>query len=268
MDKLGLIAGGGRFPILLADAARRCGVREIVCVAFPGQPSQGIGEHVDRLFWLEIGQLGKIIKTLKREGVKKVVFAGSLSPNLVVRKLKLDLRMITLAARVKDRTAESVLKAIGEEFARDGLELIDSTSFLSQLLPEAGVLSMRKPDGREEKDIEFGWKIAKQMAGMGVGQTVVVKDRSIVAVEAMEGTNRTIARGGGVGGSGTVVVKVAKPEHDMRFDVPVIGPGTIRAMAASKAGAIGIEAGKTLFLDREEALKEANAQGIAVVARR
>lgn len=268
MDKLGLIAGGGRFPALLADSARKCGVKEIVSIGFPGQTSPDIGEHVDRLFWLQIGQLGKIIKTLKREGVKEVVFAGSISPNLVVRKLKLDLRMIALAARVKDRTAETVLKAIGEEFARDGLEMIDPTSFLTPLLPGPGVLSRRKPKSREAKDIEFGWKIAKKMAVMGVGQTVIVKDRSIVAVEAMEGTNSAIARGGEVGGIGTVVVKVAKPGHDMRFDVPVIGPGTLRAMAESGAGAMAVEAGKTLFLDREEALVEANKRGIAIIARR
>ena len=262
-----MIAGGGRFPVILIEAARKCGVKQIVCIGFPGQTAPTLGEHVDRIFWMEIGQLGKVIKTFKREGVKEAVFAGSISPNLVVRKLKLDLRMLSLAARVRDRKAETVLKAIGEEFVKDGIELIDSTSFLRPLLPDAGVLSKRAPDKRESRDIEFGWAVAKKVADIGIGQTIVVKNGAVGAVEAMEGTSKAIARGGDVGGSGSVVIKVAKPGHDMRFDVPVIGPETIRTMAKSRATAIVVEAGKTLLLDREEALQEAAASGIAVVAR-
>ena len=265
-EKLGLIAGGDRFPLLLARTARQMGVKEIVAVCFPGQTSPRIEEVADKTFWINIGQFGKLIKTLKNNGVRRAVMAGRIDPAIVIKKVRLDLKGLMTLPKIKDRRADSILKVVAEELEAAGVSLVDSTLYLKPVLPGAGVLSSRSPKRGEKEDIKFGWEIAKGIGKLDIGQTVVVKQKAVVAVEAIEGTDRVIRRGGDLAGPGTVVVKVCKPEQDMRFDVLTIGLKTMESLLEAGSSVLAVEAEKTLFLDREEALGKADEAGIAIVA--
>ncbi len=265
-NRLGLIAGGDRFPLLLAGTARRLGVEEIIAVCFPGQTSPEIEELVDKTFWINIGQFGKLIKTLKNNGISQAVMAGRIDPSLVVKNVRLDLKGLLTLPKIKDRRADSILSVVAAELESAGIRLIDSTIYLKPLLPGPGILTGRGPTRKEKGDIDFGWKIAKGIGKLDIGQTVVVKQKAVVAVEAIEGTDRVICRAGDLAGPGTVVVKVCKPQQDMRFDVPTIGLKTMESLIAAGSTALAVEAEKTLFLDREEALRLADQAGLSVVA--
>jgi len=267
---LGLMAGNGRFPFLVAEEARKAG-RRVVAVAFNEEADPALEKVVDKLYWLHIGQLNKIVKVFQGEGVKDVVMAGLVRHSNMyadLRKFHPDLRALKFFFRLKDRKADSILGGLADELAKDGLTLLPSISHLTSCLAPAGVLTRRKPTAAEQGDIRFGFQIAKSMAGIDVGQTVCVKQRAVIAIEAMEGTDRCIRRAGEIAGGTFVVVKVAKPKQDLRFDVPVVGLNTIETFQDAGGGVLAVEAGKTLMLDREKMIQWADAEKICIVGTR
>lgn len=268
MDSLGIIAGNGDFPLIFARAARRQAVGRLVAAAFEGETSPEIAKLVDEVEWIRLGQLNKLIQAFTTRGVKRAVMAGGITPANLFKNLSLDFRMISAAARLRQRNAETIFGAIAEELAKDGVELLDARPFLGDLVPKPGVLTRRRPSKEQRDDIEFGLKIAKQVSALDIGQTVVVKKGTVLAVEAFEGTDECIRRGGALAGErgGAVVVKVSKPGQDFRFDIPCVGMRTIESCAAGKVGALAVEAGATLLLDRDRVLGAAEEQGLCIEA--
>jgi len=264
-EPLGLIAGNGKFPLLLASCYKKKHGARIEAVGFRGETSPELANLVDNLLWVGVGQLGKVIKFFRDAGVSRAVMAGQIRPTRMFEKLKFDLRGLKVLSRLDNRKADSIFSSVANEMRKDGITLLDSTSFLKDFLAREGVLTARQPTKREREDARFGAQIAKEIGRLDIGQTVVVKDKAIVAVEALEGTDETIRRGGRLAGEGTVVVKMAKPSQDMRFDVPVIGIETIRTMREAKAALLAVEAQKTLILDEEKLKRLADESGICVV---
>jgi len=263
--KIGLIAGNGRFPLIFAREAKRAGV-EVVALAIKKETSPSLVNLVDRIHWVDVGQLGDLIEICKKEGITRAVMAGQVKHTRLFSEVKLDSRAMALLAGVKDKKANSLLGAVADELSREGIELIDSASYLAHLLPSPGILTRRKPTQKEWQDIEFGHKMAKEIAGLDIGQTVVVKDQAVLAVEGMEGTDRTIRRGGKLGKGNVVVVKVSKPQQDRRFDLPIVGERTIEVLKEAKAKVLAFSARSTILLDREKVVKSANKNGISLVA--
>jgi len=263
--KIGLIAGNGRFPLIFAREAKRAGV-EVVALAIKKETSPSLVNLVDRIHWVDVGQLGDLIEICKKEGITRAVMAGQVRHTRLFSEVKLDARAMALLAGVKDKKANSLLGAVADELSREGIELIDSASYLAHLLPSPGILTRRKPTQKEWQDIEFGHKMAKEIAGLDIGQTVVVKDQAVLAVEGMEGTDRTIRRGGKLGKGDVVVVKVSKPQQDRRFDLPIVGERTIEVLKEAKAKVLAFSARSTILLDREKVVKSANKNGISLVA--
>ena len=220
----------------------------------------------DRTHWVEVGELDKLINILKKNGVSQAMMAGKVSHSLVYERVKIDRRLQALLKDLKDRKTDSLLKGIADTLNREGIQVVDSTTFLSRYLVPSGILTKRAPTSEELEDIRFGREIALEVARLDIGQTVIVKGKAVIAVEGMEGTDELIRRGGNIGGKGVVVVKVSKPQQDMRFDVPVVGLNTIETMAEVSASALAVDAGKTLFFDKEELLSRANQENIAVIA--
>lgn len=260
---LGLIAGNGRFPFLVARGARQAG-RRVVAVAIREETAPELAEAVDEIHWVGLGQLGRCLEALRSAGVAEVVMAGQVKHRQIFSGVVPDLRMVALLARLALQNTDSLLGAVADELGREGLTVLPSTAFLQEDLARPGAMTRRSPDRVERKDVEYGTRIARVLAGHDLGQTVVVKDRAAVALEAMEGTDEVIRRAGRLAGPGTTVVKVAKPRQDMRFDVPVVGPGTVDAMAEAGARVLAVEAGRTLLLDRAEFLGRAEAAKVAV----
>ncbi|CAN5890609.1 N/A [soil metagenome] len=318
--RYGLIAGNGKFPLLVLEGARRAGAALSV-VAIHEETDQEIGRVADRVQWVGIGQLGRMIRFLKSEGVEKAIMAGQVKHVQIFSRAVPDARMLKMLLKLPRRNTDALIGAVAEELSSEGIELIDSTYFLQDYLPQVGNLTEREPDAREREDIEYGLELAREVARLDLGQTVVVRGRACVAIEAMEGTDATIRRAGeltqdsdkplatrpasavledagkGVGklgkarapqagkggfvrglsnlmrgrrtnlaGGRLTVVKLAKPGQDMRFDVPVIGVPTIEAMIDSGATCLCISAGKTLMFDREDLIRLANHNKIAIVA--
>jgi DUF1009 family protein len=264
--KYGLIAGNGRFPFLVLEGARAQGV-EMVIAAIKEETSAEI-EQQDAMFeWVSVGQLGRLIRFFKREKVTHAIMAGQVKHHQIFRLNALpDLRMVRMLARLSTRNTDSVIRAVADELAREGITLLDSTTFLEPLLAPRGVLTRRAPSKEERADMEYGLGVAREIGKLDLGQTIAVKDRAVVAIEAMEGTDAVIVRAGEVTrGRGFVVVKVAKPDQDMRFDVPVIGLPTIENMIRAGATALHVTAGKTLLFDRDELVKRADDNNIAVM---
>jgi len=266
--KYGLIAGNGRFPFLVLEGARDRGV-EMVVAAIKEEAAPEIGRHALELEWMGVGQLGHLIRYFKRQEVTHAIMAGQVKHHQIFRINALpDLRMVRMLARLSTRNTDSLIGAVADELAREGITLVDSTTFLEPLLAPEGVLTRREPTKDERADIDYGLGIAKEIGRLDLGQTVAVKDRAVVAIEAMEGTDAVIVRGGEVTrGRPFVVVKVAKPDQDMRFDVPVIGLPTIEKMTSAGATAIHITAGKTLLFDKCELIRLADKNGLTIVAR-
>lgn len=262
---VGLIAGSGSLPIVTAQEAKGRGYK-VVAVAIEGETSKELEGYCDRIHWIHLGQLGRLIEALKGEGVRQAVMIGKIPMTHLFSDVRPDLRAALLYLKLKDRRGDAILAALAEELLADGITLLDSTTFLNPLLVEKGVLTMRCPDQREWEDIAFGWKVAKAVAHLSIGQTVVVKDLVVLAVEAIEGTDATIRRGGELGREGAVVVKVSMPDHDMRFDVPVVGMETITSLKEARATVLALEAGKALLLDKEEVIRAADGIGVAIVA--
>jgi UDP-2,3-diacylglucosamine hydrolase len=261
---LGLIAGNGKFPFLFAREARRKNYR-VIAVAIKKDTSLWLGMFVDKVIWVGPGQLRKLFDWFHAQGVQDVIMAGQVSQkNLFDDALPVDEEFIKLFEALEDRKADTIFKAIADKLNQEGMRLLDSTLLLKDYLAVQGVLTDRQPTSEEEEDILFGVKIAKQMGEIDVGQTVVIKKKAIVAIEAMEGTDRTIYRGGQIARHGAVVIKTSKPSQDLRFDVPVIGPRTIKMMIKSRASCLAVEAGKTLIIDQAKCLQLANRHNIVM----
>jgi hypothetical protein len=269
--RIGLIAGNGSFPFLVLDAARRLG-HDVTIVAVKEEASPDLAEAAGRepaaaLHWLSLGQLGQCIAVLKDAGVTRAIMAGQVKHSRIFSGIVPDRVLLSVMMRLRARNTDALISAVAGVLADHGIELLDSTAFLEPLLAKPGTLTRRAPTPDEAADFEFGYRMAEAIAGLDIGQTVAVKDRAVVAVEAMEGTDEVIARAGRVAGPGVRVVKVAKPRQDMRFDVPVVGLATIAAMRAAGATALSLDAGKALLLDGDAFLHAADEAGIAVVGR-
>jgi len=262
----GLIAGNGDFPFLVLEGARSRGI-EMAVIAIREEASPALERAARRLHWVSLGELSRTIELLHQEGVKRAVMAGQVKHNKIFSSIRPDWRLAKLLFSLPAKNTDALIGAVARVLEDEGIELVDSTKFLGPLLPAPGVLTRRAPDSGEAADIEYGRQVARQIAGLDLGQTVVVSDRACVAVEAMEGTDETIERAGRlVGGKRLVVVKVSKPRQDMRFDVPVVGLKTIEVMRRSNATALAIDAGRTLLFDRDALIAAADAAGIAIQA--
>jgi len=266
-NRYGLIAGNGRFPFLVLEAARSQGI-DMVVAAIKEETSPDIERQARTVHWLSLGQLGKLIKTFKAEGVNKAIMAGQVQHKQIFSGILPDLKMMQVLASLATRNTDSLIGAVARVLEDEGIDLIESTLFLEPLLPRPGVLTKRPPSEVEQKDLEYGYKLARELGRLDVGQTVVVADAACVAVEAMEGTDAVIQRAASLAnGRALRVVKLAKPNQDLRFDVPVIGIPTVEVLRLAGATAMAIEAGKTLMIDRDDLLREADAAGITIVAR-
>jgi len=263
---LGIIAGNGVYPRTLADAARKAGVRKIVAAAFTSETDPAIGQHVDLVEWLRVGQLSRLLKFFRDQKIHQAIMAGQIAPKNLFD-LRPDWKALLVLAKLKQRNAESIFSAIANELAKVEVDLLPATSFLEDQLAPCGLITGPKLSRREDADVEFGWKIAKEIAAFDIGQTVLVKNRTVLAVEAFEGTNDAIKRGGALARKGGVMIKVAKSNQDMRFDVPVIGIETIQIAADAKLRVIAVEAGKTLLLERDALIELARRAEISLIAR-
>ncbi len=263
-EPIGLIAGNGRFPIIFAENARKLGYA-VSAVAHVGETVPELEQAVDRIHWIRIGQFNKLIRALKHDGVRQAVMLGGIKKTHVFSDVRPDLRAIALFSRLKVWKDDGILRAIAEEIESEGIRIRESTFGLREILAPVGELSKRRPTKKEREDIEFGWAMAKEIGQLDIGQCVVVKDRVVVAVEAVEGTDEAIRRGGALARKGAVVIKRSKPQQDLRFDLPAVGPRTIDAMQEVKASVLAVEADKTILLDREDLLTQANRAGIAIV---
>lgn len=262
--KFGLIAGNGRFPFLVLEGARRMGV-SVSVAAIKEETDVSIEKLTDSIAWVGIGQLGKMIRFFKSEGVTKAIMAGQVKHVQIFSGSLPDLRMLKMLLSLEKRNTDSLIGGVVKELESEGIELIDSTYFIQDQLAQEGVLSKRKPETRELEDIEYGLHIAHEIARLDLGQTIVVRAKACVAVEAMEGTDATIKRAGGLAKGRLTVVKVAKPNQDMRFDVPVVGVPTIQTMIEAGATCLCVTANKTLMFDRKEMLNLANKNKISVI---
>jgi len=263
---LGIIAGNGVYPRLLADSARNAGAKKIVAAAFTSETDPALTQHVDLIEWMRVGQLSKLLKFFREQQVHHAIMAGQIAPKNLFD-LRPDWKGLLLLAKLKQRNAEAIFTAIADELAKIDVDLLPATTFLEDSLAPAGLIAGPKLSRREEEDVDLGWKVAKQIARLDIGQTVIVKTGTIVAVEAFEGTNDAIKRGGLLARRGAVMVKVAKPNQDMRFDVPVIGVETIRVAAEAKLRVFAVEAGKTLLLEKDAIVELASHSDISIVAR-
>jgi DUF1009 family protein len=265
-DRLGIIAGNGVYPRLLADAARKAGVKKIIAAAFTGETDPVLAKYVDLIEWMRVGQLNRLLKYFSEHNVHHAIMAGQIAPKNLFD-LRPDLKALLLLGKLKERNAESIFTAIADELARTDIELLSATTFLEDCLASAGLITGSKLSRREEEDVGLGWKMAKEIARLDIGQTVIVKNGTVLAVEAFEGTNDAIRRGGALAREEAVMIKVAKPNQDLRFDVPVVGVETIRVAAEAKLRVIAVEAGKTLLLERDVIADLADHSKISIVAR-
>ncbi len=265
-DALGIIAGNGKYPLLLARSARAAGVATIAAAAFRNETSEELAPLVDSIEWMRVGELSRLISYFRAAGIRHAVMAGQIAPKNLFD-LRPDMRILLLLAKLKRRNAESIFSAIADELARADIELLPAYSFLEHLLAQPGRIAGPKLTRREEADVEFGFTIAREVSRLDIGQTIVVRNGTVVAVEAFEGTNEAMRRGGTLARKGAVVVKVSKPNQDMRFDVPVIGPETLRVAAESHIRVIALEANRTLLLEKEEVTAAAERAGITITAR-
>lgn len=262
---LGVIAGNGKFPLLLIREAHSEGYRVVLC-AIEKEASPLLEKVVDACKWVKIGQLGKVVKFFRSQGVHEAVMAGKVEKvRLFQENVRPDLKMMQVLMKIRDFKDDSLLRGIADYLHDQGIDLLDSTHFIKDALPGVGVLGRKRPSKENLEDIAFGFRIAKAIGGLDIGQTVVIKKRAVLSVEAIEGTDEAIRRGGRLGAGKVTVVKVAKPNQDMRFDVPTVGLGTLKSLIDARAAAFAFEAGKTIFLDQAQFVEEANRRDIALV---
>lgn len=263
---IGLIAGGGQFPLMVAEAVRKRGQR-VIAVAHIGDTESLLSDRVDEITWIKLGQLGQLIKALKKNGVKKALMAGTITKKRMFGNIRPDLKGLSVMSRLAIFHDDDILRAVAKELADEGIEIVSSNIYLPEISAPEGCLTRRGPGRSEKEDIDFGWRIAKGLGRLDIGQCVVVRKKTVLALEALDGTDETILRGGRLAGEGAVVVKVSKPDQDLRFDVPSVGLETVEVMSQVKASVLAVEAGKTLMFDREEMITFANRQGISIISR-
>ena len=264
-ETLGVIAGLGSYPWQLARSAHAQGVKRVVAFAFKGETERVIAKHADEVVWMHLGSLQALLDAVRAKGVTKIVMAGQIKPTRLFS-LRLDAKALAVLRTLKVRNAHTIFGAIGDELRAIGAELLPAYCFMETEMPAAGTLGRRAPDERELADIRLGAKVAKITSGLEIGQTVVVKEGTVLAVEGFEGTDETILRAGRLGGPGAVVVKVAKLGHDMRFDIPIVGMRTFKMLKKAKISCLAVEARRTILLEREKLAAEADRLGIAFAA--
>ncbi len=263
-EVLGIIAGSGVYPLRLAQAARAAGAQRIVAVAFNGETDPHLADRVDGIEWMRVGQLSRMVGSLRDAGVREAIMAGQIAPKNLFD-LRPDWKALLLLAKLPRRNAESIFGAIANELAAAGITLLPATTFLENDLAPKGLIAGRRLSRRQEEDVRFGFALAKELSRLDIGQTIVVKNGTTLAVEAFDGSNATIRRGAALAGKEAVVVKVSKPNQDMRFDVPVVGAETIRVAAEAQVRVLATEAGRTLLLDRAAVVDAAESAGISLV---
>ena len=263
-DKIGIIAGGGQFPLLFAKAAHSQGVK-VYAAAHHGETDEALTGHVARLQWVKLGQLGKIIDFFKQEGIKKTVFIGSITKTNIFRDVRPDLKGLGLWNKINIKQDDAILRAVADHLEKDGIEVVSSTGYVPELLFPKGILTRKKPTKDQMSDIFFGWEIARTLGNLDIGQCVVVRNQTVLAVEAIEGTDATILRGGTLGKEKAVVVKLRKPNQDLRFDLPAVGMKTIDSMKEVRAAVLAVEAKYALFFDRESVIQAADKAGIIII---
>ncbi|RUM42243.1 MAG: DUF1009 domain-containing protein [Desulfocapsa sp.] len=249
--KIGVIAGSGQFPLLFIQAAKKAG-RKTVLIAHQHETAADVADAADEVQWVKLGQLGKIVKFFHRQGVGETVFVGAITKTRIFKDILPDIKGLTLWNKIDSKQDDAILRAVAGVIENEGIKVLESTCYLQHLLFPKGVLTKRKPDKNQRKDIEFGWKNARGIGSMDIGQCVVVKNCSVIAVEAIEGTDACIRRGGELAKENTVVVKVRKPGQDFRFDLPATGIKTIETLASVKGAVLAVEAGQSLLFDRDE----------------
>ncbi len=265
LKTLGLIAGGGALPVLFAEEARRAGY-ELKIAALRGEASPAIARFGDKVEWISVGQLGKLLSFFKKEKVRRAVMQGRVRHGSIFSDLRFDLKALALLARAKNRSGEALLKEVAGELSRGGVRLLDARFLMENFLTPRGNLTRRKPSAREQKTVQYGLAVSRQLARVSVGQTLLLKTGTVVAVEALEGTNETIRRAGTLAGKGVVLVKTSSPRQDWRFDVPTLGLTTLEHLAKIRAAGVVVEAGKTFFLEREKSLAFADRHGLFIQA--
>jgi DUF1009 family protein len=263
-NNIGIIAGGGQFPQLFIEAAQKAG-RRVVVVAHKGETDEEVVQAADAVCWVKLGQLGKLISFFKKEGVGETVFLGTITKTQIFRDILPDLKGISLWNKIDRKQDDAILRAIALTLEDEGIKVLESTLYLRHLLFPAGVITKKKPSKKQRRDIEFGWQNARALGKLDIGQCVVIRDCTVLAVEAIEGTDATILRGGALAKEKAVVVKVKKPGQDFRFDLPATGITTIRSLQKVKGAVLAVEAGQSLLFDRELMIEEANKAGIVVV---
>jgi len=261
---IGLIAGGGQFPLLFAEAARARG-RRVVAIAHVNETEAELEDKADLIYWVKLGQLGKIISHFRREGVEEAVFAGTITKTRIFHDILPDFKGLTLWGKIDKRLDDAILRAVATSLEEEGIRVLASTCYLDHLFFPQGILTRKKPSAAQMDDIRFGWKVAREIGRLDIGQCVVVRDRSVLAVEAIEGTDAAIRRGGELAGSGAVVVKLKKPNQDFRFDLPATGARTVETLAAVKGAVLAVEAGQSLLFDRAAMVAAADQAGLVVV---
>ena len=266
VDRVGLIAGSGRFPLIFAQNARETGVR-VIAVAHRGETAEEIERFAHEVTWVRVGQLGRIIRAFRKAEVRHAVMAGGIRKVRMFSSFRPDPRGLAFLARMKSRDDDHLLRGVAGELEREGIQVLESTLFLERIVPaEPGVLTRTEPSPDQWKDVGLGVPMVKTLGRMGIGQTLVLKQGVVLAVEAIEGTDAAIRRGGEMAGGPVVVVKMSKPQQDLRFDVPAIGPGTVEALSEAGGGVLAVEHRRSILLDKEAMLEAADHAGIAVVA--
>ena len=263
--QIGIIAGMGELPVIIAKDARERGYK-VITVALENLASLEMDSVSDEIRWVNPGKFGELIDILKNHQIKEAIMAGKVPKSLLYKsKITPDLRAVKLLFSIKDKSDDAILNAITKELAGEGIEIIDTTKFSPHLLTPVGCLTRLKPDEEQWKDIEFGWKIAREIGKLDIGQTVVIKGKAVMAIEAIEGTDEAILRGGKWAGDGAVVIKVSKPQQDMRMDVPAVGSDTLKSMEKVNAKVLALEAHRSMIVGRETVIREAESAGIVIV---
>jgi len=261
---IGIIAGGGQFPMLFTKAAQKAG-RRVVVAAHKGESSEELAGAADSICWVKLGQLGRIIKFLKKEGAEETVFLGTITKTRIFKEVWPDLKGLTLWNKIDTKHDDAILRAIAGVLEKEGIKVLDSTLYLKELLFPQGIISRKRPSKGQLVDIKFGWRMARAVGSLDIGQCLVVRDQTVLAVEAIEGTDAAIRRGGALGRGQAVVVKLRKPGQDFRFDLPAIGTTTVDSMIEVNAAVLAVEAGQSLLFDREAFVDKVNRAGIVVV---
>ncbi len=263
-EKIGVIAGGGQFPLLFIEAAQRAG-RKVHVVAHRSETDEKVANAADDVCWIKLGQLGKILNYFKKAGVTETVFLGTITKTQIFRDVLPDFKALSLWNKIDIKQDDAILRAVAQSIESEGIKVLESTLYLEHLLFPKGILTKKKPTKEQWKDIEFGWQNARAVGLLDIGQCVVVRDCTVVAVEAIEGTDATIRRGGALAKEKAVVVKLKKPNQDFRFDLPATGIGTIESIKSVRGALLAVEAGQSLLFDREEMIAAANKAGIVVI---